>query len=133
MARMQCMRRQWYVDLLIFHRETRKKKERVQYKYNSFKNPGLQALTDASAAHRQCARENDALASDEGTSDCTYSKLRASICFGRWYKQPTQDILTMQTQTYRCGVAKTVSQMALKPNRDMSVRLVIVAIHPPLR
>jgi histone acetyltransferase SAS3 len=48
-----------------------KKKEQMQYKYICFRNPGSQALTDASAAHRQCARENDALASEEGTSDCT--------------------------------------------------------------
>ena len=51
----------------------------MQYKYICFRNPGSQALTDASAAHRQCARENDALASEEGTSDCTNSKLRACI------------------------------------------------------
>ena len=29
-----------------------KKKEQMQYKYICFRNPGSQALTDASAAHR---------------------------------------------------------------------------------
>lgn len=49
-----------------------------------FRKSGVtSALTDASAAHRQCARENDALASEEGTSDCTYSKLQACICISR--------------------------------------------------
>ena len=59
----------------------------MQYKYNCFGNPGSQALTDASAAHRQCARENDALASEEGTSDCTNIKLRRYICSSRRHKQ----------------------------------------------
>jgi histone acetyltransferase SAS3 len=45
-----------------------------------FRNPGLQALTDASTAHRQCARENDALTSDEGTSDCAYSTPKPCMC-----------------------------------------------------
>ena len=39
----------------------------------------------------------------------------------------------MNTQMYQCGAAKTVSQMDLKPNQDMSVKLVTVAIHPPLK
>lgn len=42
------------------------------------RNPGFQALTDAFAAHRQCARDNDALASEEGTSVCTCGKLHAA-------------------------------------------------------
>jgi hypothetical protein len=70
-----------------FTRKHGKTNAQLQYKYDCFENPGLQALTDASAAHRQCARENDAIASEEGTSDCTYSKLLACIGFGRCPEQ----------------------------------------------
>ena len=54
-----------------------------------FRNPGLQALTDAFTAHRQCARENEALTSDEGTSDCTCNTSESCMCLSI-YVRPKQ-------------------------------------------
>lgn len=68
------------------------------------RNPGFQALTDAFAAHRQCARDNDALASEEGTSVCTCGKLHAACVLPHPFVKQTSliDYDIPEVKQWRC-------------------------------
>lgn len=100
-----------------------------------FRNPGLQALTDASTAHRQCARDNEALTSDEGTADYAYNMPESCMCHSMAYMCGTSKqkiMLTMDPQMQHTGVAKTVFLMDWRKSRE-STKCATVATRPPLR